>query len=531
MEIKILSSLAKVFPDEICGGYEQDGINCLKNERTSFQIAFRCSRDEIVKIRSDCKYLAMYKIRFVPVGLTAPDDRDSFFIRNAEPGDYPDALIPLDGEIAVKKDEWNAVWCEFSPSGLITGEYMMDVFLNDEKASVKADVLSASFGKQSLICTHWFHTDCLASVYGVKVFSDEYWRITESFMRDAVKHGINCILTPLFTPPLDTEVGGERPTVQLVDVEKQGDKYYFCLEKLQRWVNLAMSCGVKYFEMSHLYTQWGAEHAPKIMARTKDGYKRIFGWGTDAHSWEYTNFLRQLAPELISFIDKNSIHDRCFFHASDEPERKNIESYAKASEVLHSLFGKFTHIDALSDYGFYENGLVTLPATNIEKIDDFVGKVPELWTYYCCNPYKENLPNRFIAMPSVRNRILGFIMYKYDVKGFLHWGFDFYYTRYSKREVNPFKETDAGHEFSSGDSFVVYPGEDGKPYDSLRLKVFYDAVQDFEALRLLEKKIGREKTLALLENDIDTPITARNYPHSEEWLLNKRKEINKALAD
>ena len=37
--------------------------------------------------------------------------------------------------------------------------------------------------------------------------------------------------------------------------------------------------------------------------------------------------------------------------------------------------------------------------------------------------------NRFIAMPSGRNRVGGFLLYKYGINGFLHWGFNFYYSQ------------------------------------------------------------------------------------------------------
>lgn len=40
-----------------------------------------------------------------------------------------------------------------------------------------------------------------------------------NYMDAAVKCGVNMILTPVLTPPLDTAVGTERPTVQLVDIE------------------------------------------------------------------------------------------------------------------------------------------------------------------------------------------------------------------------------------------------------------------------------------------------------------------------
>lgn len=538
MEIKILSSLAKVFPDEICGDTEIKEISCLKNEKTSFQIAVKTDYEGKINIsvKENKEYITPYFIKFVPAKKAAPDDHDDYFIRGGKPGDYPDVLIPLDSDIRVKKGEWISFWFEFSPLGkLKAGEHQIKAEVSTEKETreinLTACIADASFGEQSLICTHWFHSDCLASYYKTEVFSEEHWRIIESFMKTAVSHGVNTILTPLFTPPLDTEKGGERPTVQLIGVKKRGSVYTFSFDRLDRWIETAERCGMKYFEMSHLFTQWGARKAPKIMADTEEGYKKIFGWETRAGSRSYKDFLMQLAPKLTAYINEKGLHDRVMFHTSDEPNMSCYLPYRKASKLMNRLFGDFKIVDALSDFTFYKTGVVKNPIPGIEKIDTFYGKVPELWTYYCCLPYKENLPNRFNAMPSMRSRILGIIMYIYGVKGFLHWGYNFYYTRFSKREVDPFTETDAGAEFSSGDSFVVYPAKDGSPYVSLRFKVFYEAVQDYEALMLLEKKMKREDIIEFLQKGLEKPITAREYPHSEEWLLEKRKEINKMLGE
>ena len=41
------------------------------------------------------------------------------------------------------------------------------------------------------------------------------------------------LLTPVFTPPLDTAVGGERRTVQLVDVKAEGNQYTFGFANLK----------------------------------------------------------------------------------------------------------------------------------------------------------------------------------------------------------------------------------------------------------------------------------------------------------
>ena len=83
------------------------------------------------------------------------------------------------------------------------------------------------FRRRSFLHTEWFHSDCLADYYHVKPFSEEHWKILENFIRLYAARGINTILTPVFTPPLDTAVGGERTTVQLLDIRKDGDTYSF----------------------------------------------------------------------------------------------------------------------------------------------------------------------------------------------------------------------------------------------------------------------------------------------------------------
>ena len=89
---------------------------------------------------------------------------------------------------------------------------------------------------------------------------------------------MNMILTPVLTPPLDTEVGGERTTVQLADIEKTDGGYVIDLSRLERFIDICLANGIKYFEINHFFTQWGAEHAPKIVA-TVDGEGNVTAVG------------------------------------------------------------------------------------------------------------------------------------------------------------------------------------------------------------------------------------------------------------
>ena len=113
----------------------------------------------------------------------------------------------------------------------------------------------------------------------------------------------------------------------------------------------------------------------------------------------------------------------------------------------------------------------------------------ERWCYYCCSQGKL-VSNRFMAMPSSRTRVLGLQLYMHDMEAFLHWGFNFYFSRRAEFPIDPYQITDGIHAWPSGDPFTVYPYEKGA-IESLRAVVFYEGLQDRMLLKALEAKIGK----------------------------------------
>ena len=347
--------------------------------------------------------------------------------------------------------------------------------------------------------TQWFHCDCLADYYRVPVFSEEHWRIIENFVRTAVENGINTLLTPLFTPPLDTGIGHERPTVQLVGVTKEGDKYSFDYTLLDRWIDMCDRLGVKNLEINHLFTQWGAAAAPKIMATVDGEYRRIFGWDTPASEGEYPVFLRTFLPDFIAHMKARGDDGRCIFHISDEPNAKNLEQYTASRAVVADLLEGYTTMDALSNIAFWESGVVKTPVVATNHIQPFIDKdVPGLWAYYCCSQ-SVGVSNRFFAMPGARTRCIGLQFYKHNTAGFLQWGYNFYYNEGSYNYVDPYADSTGQYFVPSGDTYSVYPAPDGTAYESMRLVQFHEGLQDARALALCEQLCGREATLAALE--------------------------------
>lgn len=547
LQMKLISSLEKIFADEPLRAQEKTAFSGFENECISFQVAV-CGDQSTHTLSASLKAespldscLRIRTVRCVPVRLSTLPGADDHYLRKA-PGLYPDLLRDVckhdpAGDMYLYDGQWQCFWIDVEPAGRVSpGVYPITLTLynkltNEALCSLSAQVtiLPGCLPEQTLKRTSWFHSDCLAQYYRVPVFSEDYWRIVENFVALAVKRGYNMLLTPLFTPPLDTQIGGERLTVQLIDVTVTNGQYTFGFEKLRRWVDMAQRCGMKYFEMSHLFTQWGAKHAPKIMAMVDGAYQRIFGWETPATGAEYARFLRCFLPQLMTEIKRLGIKEQTHFHISGEPNLDMMEDYKAARALVAPYVEDCIIMDALSNYEFYSSGAVTCPIPSLNHLEPFLeNNVPHLWTYYCVGQYKD-VTNLFIAMPSARTRMLGVQLYRYDLAGFLQWGYNFYNSCWSTHPVDPYFTADADGRFPAGDPFHVYPGANGQPEDSLRLMVLQQAMQDLRALRWLESLIGREKTLELLLDCAEGPLTLTEYPHENAFFERLRERVNVAI--
>lgn len=541
-ELKLLSSLEKVFFEKFTDLPAFTSGSMMKNEIFSFQLAGWGEDEDCWQQRLECQliieselepYIQIRRIDYVPSTIPGYEDiMDDDYITK-KPGLFPDPLHTIrDGKIELSNKQARAFWVSVEPKGEIVGTYPIKFKVMDAKGerlaetSFTLEIIDAMLPEMDICNTGWFHGDCIAELHNVEIMSEEYFAIVKKYLDVYAKFGHNMILTPIFTPPLDTAVGGERPTNQLVEVMLNNDIYSFKFDYLRRWIKLCQECGIKFFEISHLFTQWGAYYAPKIMATVDGEYKKIFGWETEALSKEYQNFLHAFLPKLVQFLKKEGIWENCYFHVSDEPSEQHEEQYRSVKEILLNYIQDSRLIDALSEYSFYEKGIVSKPIVSSDHIHTFIEHdVKHLWTYYCVQQGKE-VSNRFMDMPSYRNRILGYQLYKYKIEGFLHWGFNFWFKQYSLGVLNPYYDTATGGSYPSGDAFVVYPlDEDGEVVCSLRLYVFHEGMQDMRALQLLESLSDRETVVELLR-DIDG---FKRYPRNSRYILEIREVINQRI--
>ena len=543
---KPLSSLEKIFFDRDLSNYPSTDYHIMfQNQRLSYQIgvyrAYEESRPVRLSVELDGPLSSFTTVREVlnvpaiyPICPLAHDDN---YLRK-DPSLYPDPLRPLHygGKLPVPAGQARAIWLDVElPDGFPAGSYQTNIsFATEEgehlgKTSVTVRVLTASLPRQRLIHTEWFYTDCIAEANHVRAFSEKHWASIESYMRVAVRNGINMILTPVFTPELDTYIGGERMTTQLVEITVVGkNRYEFDFSKLDRWITLCKRLGVEYYEIPHFFTQWGALHAPKFVARVNGKNKRIFGWETDALGAEYEAFLSQFIPALLANLQKNGVDRQCFFHVSDEPKLEALAHYKKCRELLTRHLGdNYPIIDALSNVDFFDSGAIKKPAPSIKHIGEFLDRnIDGLWAYYAETYGTEIFTGRLLAMPTARTRILGLQLWLADIEGFLHWGFNFYHNRFSYDFTHPLAETSGESFVPSGDAFLVYPDHNGTAMESIRLNALREAVDDMRALDFVASIHGREYVKAIICELCGGKLPDFcNYPKEASFLLNLRTRL------
>lgn len=555
----LLSSLEFVYPDSCPKAFEGE-LEAFANEPLSFQLAYmneELSDHVNVTVESELP-INMYYVANVVV--------DSYHKNITDKSRHicPDMLMPVDYkakivnhkypwgnyylqegndvQLCAYNDAWSALWFSVNEEGkkIKSGKYPITVrfydrdnkLIHEFKTSVK--ILTNVLPKQKLPVTNWFHCDCLADYYHEELFSDRFFEIMGDYLKKAAINGMNMVLVPAFTPPLDIGIGKKRKKAQLVKVTANGNKYDFDFSLFERYIDVAKKSGITYFEHSHLFSQWGAKHAPAIYADVagRDGKtteKQIFGWQTDSSKKKYLSFVKQYMAAFRKFAEEKKIVSKTLIHISDEPLTNIGDYYERAYDAIKDSLSGFMQGDALSEYSYYERGYVQIPIAVTSEIEHFHGKCKHLWCYYTGDQTGDGYSNRVYGYESERNRALGYQMFKYNIEGFLNWGYNYWYNVMSQGIWDPKCHTNT-FDVSPGGGFIVYPSNNGGAIQSIRQKVFGEGILDFRALKLLEKKKGRDVCDKLLKKHFGE-VTFTTLPNSPKAMLDFRAELNKLIEN
>lgn len=551
-----VSSAFRLFPDtketEVEAA-ELASASMLRNDTFSFQILFRSPKNAhwtpmSISVRCDDVPLAVYRVDYVNVTETANFYGQAGFVRST-PGLFPSPLHPRKSESKLRgtgtnlvyevgekthlasNGSYSALWVTVNPDGVLLtpGKKTVKIALFElekgthlESAGFEIEVLKPALQDQSLYYTNWFHVDCLCDYYGVKPYSQKFYRYFRSFLENMVRHRQNTILMPAITPALDTVVGGRRRNVQLVDVEKTENGYRFGFERLRKFIQVCRDAGIRCFEHPPLFSQWGAKQAVTVY----DLYgEELFGWKTCATDPEYTRFLQEYLSALLEL--ERELACEFLFHISDEPPWDGLEDYSKAADSVRGSLSGHRVIDALSHVEFYKQGVASTPVAFIAYAEDFVGVCDNFWLYYTGGLNRKEIASRLISVNSARTRVLGLQLWYYGAKGFLHWGYNYCYNYMSNGFFDPISNP-CGYKNYPGGSFLAYYTPEGA-IPSIAEKLMGEAMDDVRALQTLETLVGRQAVLALCESVLGKPVSNTLVP-GEQDMVKLRFAVNEALA-
>lgn len=525
----VLHALSRVFPATNGSANRAIDLAAARGERVSFQVCVRNRGSSAVPVTvsyevSDGVGLRVRRVGTVPVRHhnTGTDICDLDGV-GAIPGLVPDPLFD-ETSATVGPQETQTFWLTVSvPRDAKPGSRFVNVTVRADGEVLPALEARVRVGElvsepiTDFPVTHWFYADALCDWYHVTPWDDAFWKIVRTYMANSVEHGVSCQYVPIFTPPTD---GVKRPTQLLRVRETSAGKYEFGFEDVLRWVRLAEECGSRFLEWTHLFTQWGVEHGIRVYRSNADPTSLLWPPETPATGEVYRGFLAQFLPAFEQFLRAENLLDRSFFHLSDEPGEEHLENYRAARTMLKELAPWMKVCDALSDVRFGKEGLTDIPVPSIGTAKDYLAAGISSWVYFCCGPRGRFL-NRLMDTPLPKIRMSGWLFHRFQARGFLHWGHNYWYRSQTQELIDPFAEQagEAWPGWAYGDPFVVYPGPEG-PIDSIRWEVFADSLQDMALLRAANVSPDDPMLQQLEGYDM--------FPCDEEWILSARRRLVQA---
>jgi hypothetical protein len=534
MQAWLSSSLVRHYPGSRPRKRARLTLHAVRGESVSFQVVFRTGdQDQKVTASAAARKPAAVRVRrvgYVPLAHfsteTPPEELDGL---GHLPGLAPDPLFP-ESEMHAGPHETNAFWINADiPIDARPGRYPVTVTLAAEGGEpvpltamvrVHRGTLAA---RRDFPVTHWFYADALCDWYQTELWQESFWPLLNAYLRDLARHGLDTSHIPAFTPPTD---GVKRPT-QLLGVSRQasprarvrgGERYTFDWALVRRWVKAAQAQGLPRLEWNHLFTQWGAKHAIRVYQGHGEDGKLLWPAETLAVSPVYRDFLSQFLPALRRFLEQEGLTESSFFHLSDEPHgEEHLANYRAARQMLRELAPWMKVMDALSQIQFARERLTDIPIPILDEAPQFVREGFPAWTYFCSGPRGRYL-NRLLDTPLAKIRMSGWLFYKNRARGFLHWGYNYWYRSQTTELIDPYQVNDAcwWPGWAPGDPFQVYPGPAG-PVDSMRWEVWGESLQEYALLQ----------TAGL---DPDDPLLAsirdyRDFPKQEGWIRSARREL------
>jgi hypothetical protein len=257
--------------------------------------------------------------------------------------------------------------------------------------------------------------------------------------------------------------------------------------------------------------------------------------GKDAYPDRYLDTLGEFVRAYHDFAKSKGWGDCAFVYGYDEVPPKHFElakeTYAAVKKACpdarvllclnepEAVAAMAGHTDV---YLLYIHNHLKSRVDELKKPNERVW-----WSYGCIYPAAR--PNQFLVYPLIDVRVMPWLAERFGVEGLSVWGLT-YYASWSKGVTFPAGDW-MPKPAAPGDGEMIYPGPEGRPLASMRLKAVRDGLEDREYLALAQERAAKgdaeaRKLLAEIHDAFKQPTV---YPDDPALLLRWRERLGDLL--
>lgn len=360
-----------------------------------------------------------------------------------------------------------------------------------------------------------------ARVFGIKTFSEEWFRLIENYARVLKNERMNVVTIPYYAL-----------LYRNVKIGENGE-YEFDFTVFDRVINIFREYGdVKYFCGLHLMekaaTMLGMEPGeydfPLVTAVFDPKTDNIddFRWVymNDERAWTH---IKNLLSAVYDHVKRLGLENQWLQHVSDEVEGDEaFDAVHKCYELVHEIAPEFKTIDAtwpssLEHYGDVLD--IHVPALyvhdeNSEKYAEALQKKKiDVWTYTSLQPQFTYM-SRLDDWKLIATRLLHWYNFKYDLNGYLCWSWNWWFYG------DPWEDSCCGG--WPLDGWVVFPDvKNLSVTESVRIRECTSGIYDIELLKICDK-IDSKRTRMLVDLLIDR---ANNFTVDSDVFFRVRRVL------
>ena len=323
----------------------------------------------------------------------------------------------------------------------------------------------------SYCMVNWLSLNDIEQAHRVPRTSDAFWKIVENYLDNQLDLRTNHLKLSSGVPIRDED----------------GRVIDFDFSECERLGELALAHGFRY-----IYGGFVARFAKW------DDPAQYLLWDREVSTSSQEGY-RQLAiyfKKLQGIVEAHNWQSRWMQCLVDEPQFPNSESYRALSAICRKFMpGVVIHDPVESTELGGAVDIWCVKQAVYEKYLDTFQKLQaqgEEMTVYTCGFPAGKTMNRSTDLPLAASVLPIWISVKYGFTGFLHWGYNAYAGRDPFR-FNCYYRTPKC--LPPGDGFIVYPGMDGGPWNSLRAHLQRRGAEDYEILMQLPE----DQRLAFVE--------------------------------